>query len=157
MIISETQPKPFEPTLPGADFADAWQATGIHSMIDAEQLAAKLNSAIPSWAKLLMGLRNALVSPFGLKTGREQPRRKTLFPVVVTTPGRVVLGMDDRHLDFRLVIEVAAKSRDRLIATATTYVRTHNRAGRLYLALVKPFHRIIVPAMLRRAVNEAVA
>jgi hypothetical protein len=155
MIISETQPKPFEPTLPGADFADAWQATGIHSMIDAEQLAAKLNRAIPGWAKALMVLRNALVSPFGLKTGRGE--RKTLFPVVVTTPGRVVLGMDDRHLDFRLVIEVAAKSRDRLIATATTYVRTHNRAGRLYLAAVKPFHRIIVPAMLRRAVNDAVA
>ena len=32
--------------------------------------------------------------------------------------------------------------------TATTFVRTRNRLGRLYLAAVKPFHHVIVPAML---------
>jgi hypothetical protein len=33
-------------------------------------------------------------------------------------------------------------------APATTFVRTRNRLGRLYMAVVKPFHRVIVPAML---------
>jgi hypothetical protein len=32
--------------------------------------------------------------------------------------------------------------------TATTVVRTHNRLGRAYLAVVLPFHRLIVRAML---------
>ena len=31
---------------------------------------------------------------------------------------------------------------------ATTYVKTHNRLGRIYLAAVMPFHRLIVPAMM---------
>jgi hypothetical protein len=35
--------------------------------------------------------------------------------------------------------------------TVTTLVRTHNRLGRIYLALVLPFHRVIVPAMLAQA------
>ena len=38
--------------------------------------------------------------------------------------------------------------------TASTAVRTHNLLGRIYLAIVKPFHRIVVPAMLAQAVAE---
>lgn len=34
--------------------------------------------------------------------------------------------------------------------TATTPVMTHNLPGRVYLATIMPFHRIIVPAMLRQ-------
>ncbi|MGY4574689.1 hypothetical protein ACVWY5_007759 [Bradyrhizobium sp. USDA 3256] len=35
--------------------------------------------------------------------------------------------------------------------TATTLVHTHNWFGRAYLAVILPFHRLIVPAMLRKA------
>ena len=35
--------------------------------------------------------------------------------------------------------------------TATTLVLTHNWLGRTYLAVIMPFHRLIVPAMLRKA------
>ncbi|RVA61432.1 DUF2867 domain-containing protein, partial [Mesorhizobium sp. M7A.F.Ca.CA.001.11.2.1] len=31
---------------------------------------------------------------------------------------------------------------------ATTIVKTHNWLGRAYLAIIMPFHRIVVPAML---------
>ena len=34
--------------------------------------------------------------------------------------------------------------------TATTLVKTHNWLGRTYLAIIMPFHRLIVRAMLRR-------
>lgn len=57
------------------------------------------------------------------------------------------MGFDDAHLDFRVVVEVTSNCRRQQI-TATTFVRTRNRLGRLYLAAVKPFHRMIVPAML---------
>jgi hypothetical protein len=30
---------------------------------------------------------------------------------------------------------------------------THNRLGRLYLAAILPFHRLIVPAMVRQAAD----
>ena len=38
--------------------------------------------------------------------------------------------------------------------TASTVVKTHNLLGRADLAIVKPFHRIIVPAMLAQVVSE---
>ncbi|WP_352728747.1 DUF2867 domain-containing protein [Mesorhizobium sp. M0276] len=37
---------------------------------------------------------------------------------------------------------------------ATTIVKTHNWLGRAYLAIVMPFHRIIVPAMLAQVLTK---
>ncbi len=34
--------------------------------------------------------------------------------------------------------------------TATTLVLTHNLLGRTYLAIILPFHRLVVRAMLRQ-------
>ena len=34
--------------------------------------------------------------------------------------------------------------------TATTLVKTHNWLGRTYLAIILPFHRLVVRAMLRQ-------
>jgi Protein of unknown function (DUF2867) len=38
--------------------------------------------------------------------------------------------------------------------TATTLVKTHNWFGRTYLAIIMPFHRLIVPALLRQVVGQ---
>jgi hypothetical protein len=97
-------------------------------------------------------LRNYLVAPFGLKTavptGNNAPDSVGIFPVLSQTPGRLVAGLDDAHLDFRLVIDVAGTGSERRV-TATTLVLTHNFLGRAYLAIILPFHRLIVPSMLR--------
>jgi hypothetical protein len=96
----------------------------------------------------LLILRNIAVTPFGLKRGAPiGAERIGIFPVVSASPERVVMGFDDLHLDFRVVVDVAPEGSGRQV-TATTLVRTRNRLGRLYLAAVKPFHRVIVPMML---------
>jgi hypothetical protein len=109
------------------------------------------------WIEALVRLRNLLVAPFGLKTSgkTETPRRETigLFPVLTETRDRLVAGFNDKHLDFRLVVDVAAAGPDSASSqqvTATTLVKTHNLSGRIYLAIILPFHRLIVPAMLRK-------
>jgi hypothetical protein len=102
----------------------------------------------PRWVDGLLALRNLAVTPFKLK--RSAPagaKRVGIFPVVSASPDRVVMGFDDAHLDFRVVVEVTQDD-DGQRVMATTFVRTRNRLGRLYLAAVKPFHRVIVPAML---------
>lgn len=152
MRITETKPRKGADILAGADFADAWRIEGIGVGQSAETIAGRLPFATPWWAKALMSARNALVAPLGLKGGHATGRAgRPAFPVLASRPERVVLGLDDKHLDFRLVIEMEARGPAGLAAVATTYVRTHNRGGRLYLAAVKPFHRLIVPAMLARA------
>ena len=72
-----------------------------------------------------------------------------MFPVLSETPDRLVAGFDDKHLDFRVVVDVATSGHGQDV-TATTLVKTHNLLGRVYLAIILPFHRLIVPVMMRQ-------
>jgi hypothetical protein len=139
--------------LAGAQFADAFSVATDDAGLDARQAAEKMLGQSPRWARALLALRDLMVRPFGLKTAetarRSSASRVGMFPVLSETPQRIVAGLDDHHLDFRLVVDVASSDSGRRV-TATTVVRTHNRLGRSYLALILPFHRLIVRSMLRQ-------
>jgi hypothetical protein len=116
--------------------------------MDALEAARRIVGRRPRWVDGLLVLRNFAVAPFGLKRGASAGTELIgIFPIVSASPDRVVMGFDDAHLDFRVVVDVAPAENGYQI-TATTFVRTRNRLGRLYLAAVKPFHWVIVPAML---------
>ncbi|WP_076863719.1 DUF2867 domain-containing protein [Bradyrhizobium mercantei] len=139
--------------LTGAQFIDAFRIATTQPDLDARHATETMLGQQPRWAKWLIALRNVLVTPLGLKTsgaadgvGRDMIG---LFPVVSETPERLVAGFNDKHLDFRLVVDVTSTGAARNI-TATTLVLTHNWLGRTYLAVIMPFHRLIVPAMLRK-------
>jgi len=106
---------------------------------------------------LLLALRNIIVAPLGLKTSGEDRRTPRdiigIFPVVSDTPERLVAGFNDKHLDFRVVVDVAT-SGQRQSVTATTLVLTHNWLGRTYLTVIMTFHRLVVRAMLRQVTSR---
>lgn len=137
--------------LPDAQFADAYAIAISDDALDARHAATRMFGSDPRWLAALYRLRNLLVAPFGLKTsGANEPSTGGmigLFPVLSETPDRLVAGFDDHHLEFRIVVDVAAGKQ----VTATTLVKTHNLLGRSYLAVVLPFHRLIVRSLLRRA------
>ena len=144
--------------LPGARFADRFSVIVPGCSMEAGEAAHKIFASTPRWIVGLMALRDRLVRPFGLKTRQrmagDQPKRAAgWFPILSQSPERMVLGTDDRHLDFRLVIETVAFMPEGTRVSGTTVVRTHNCLGRAYLAAVMPFHKIIVPAMLRRVLR----
>ena len=97
--------------------------------------AATRGLALPGWADMLLRLRNALVRPFGLKTG--EPDRP-IFPTCHETEDELLLGTDDRHLDFRIGL---IRQDDRIYMS--TWVHPHNAWGRAYLRVVMPFHILI--------------
>ncbi|MEW6642774.1 MAG: DUF2867 domain-containing protein [Pseudomonadota bacterium] len=140
--------------LTNADFADAFRVDAVDPALGAFTAAQRMTRPLP-WVSALLALRNLLVAPFGLKHGREPlpggMTRLGIFPLLSESPERVVLGLDDKHLDFRLVIDAPGTGE----VTGTTLVRTHNRLGRLYLRLVLPFHRLIVPRMMRQIGPES--
>lgn len=139
--------------LAGAQFTDAFRIEIIDRDLDARGAAERMMGQQPRWAAALLSLRNFLVTPFGLKTSGANPAAPRdmigIFPVVSETPGRLVAGFNDRHLDFRVVVDVTPPGDVRQV-TATTLVLTHNRLGRCYLAIILPFHRLIVPTLLRQ-------
>jgi hypothetical protein len=137
--------------LAGAQFADAFGLAVDGRTLDARQAAERMMGRAPRWIDALLTLRNILVAPFGLKTSGASaatPRDMIgIFPVISQTPDRLVAGFNDIHLDFRVVVDVATDGPGQQV-TATTLVKTHNRLGRTYLAIILPFHRLVVRAML---------
>ncbi|MFB0824596.1 DUF2867 domain-containing protein [Chromobacterium violaceum] len=121
---------------------------------DAAGLLRAFSVAMPLWARALMRLRDRLVSPLGLKTAQPaaasaEPfhvgQQLGVFRVLHLGEHVAVLGEDDRHLDFRVVLQWRPGRLE-----VSTLVRTHNLLGRMYLAGVTPFHHAIVAASMRR-------
>jgi hypothetical protein len=144
--------------LPGAQFVDAYRIVVEGNALDAREAAIRMTSRTPHWIDALLRLRNLIVTPFGLKTPseREPPRGDVVgfFPVLSETPERLIMGLDDAHLDFRAVVEVAAVDAGQQV-TLTTLVLTHNWLGRNYLRLILPFHRAIARNMLQRIAGRS--
>ncbi|ASG20428.1 DUF2867 domain-containing protein [Nitrospirillum viridazoti] len=151
--------------LPGAQFADAFRLTlpptGTPADVrplDALTAAQRMMGTSPTWVRRLMALRNAIVAPLGLKAPRPPAAEASraghigIFPILSCGPDRVVLGMADKHLDFRAVVDVRQETGGCQV-TATTVVRTHNWLGRAYLTLIMPFHRQVVRTMLSQVVS----
>ena len=154
MIVREVTPAAgIDALLAGAQFADAFRVEIADPALDAWRAAERMMARQPRWAEALLKLRNLLVAPFGLKTSgasASAPREMIgIFPILSETPDRLVAGFNDSHLNFRVVVDVATSGGTRNV-TATTLVLTHNRLGRVYLAVILPFHRLIVPALLRQ-------
>jgi Protein of unknown function (DUF2867) len=142
------------PLLAGATFADAFSIDVDEQGIDASTAAERAFATSPPWITRLLSIRNAVVRPFGLK-GTEDARRISrdhigFFPCISRSADRVVMGFNDSHLDFRVAVDVASIAGGQQRVTATTLVRTHNLFGRVYLATIMPFHKLIVRTMLAR-------
>ena len=148
-----------------ADLADAFAVP-----IDPADVAKGMDSLARStlgdpapWIRLLLGLRDGLVARFGVKTTEEARRaaiadkaeRIDFFRILSRSDRELILGEDDRHLDFRFSLLLRVRpdgSGDELVAT--TVVRCHNALGRVYLALIGRFHRLVVISNLSRAANK---
>jgi Protein of unknown function (DUF2867) len=113
------------------DFLDCYSVPS--SLSPAE--AAKRGLALPGWAASLLRLRNTLVRPFGLKTGEPG---KPIFPTCHETEDEIILGTDDKHLNFRIGLY---RQEGRIFMS--TWVHPHNVWGRTYLQLIMPVHILI--------------
>jgi hypothetical protein len=143
--------------LPRVDFADCYQGRTERRGLSAMQIARAMFEHPPAWVRALMGARNALVGWLGLKkttSARASSRRPKagIFPVLSDTPAEVLLGLDDKHLDFRIWISVQPTEGGADIRTSTL-VRLHGRPGRLYLFVVMPFHKLLSRYLLARALR----
>lgn len=120
--------------------------------------------AMPGWARMLLRIRDRIVRVFGIKTTRELPQNNSFrqsvavgdhvsFMKVWSVSDReIILGEDDSHLDFRVALR-REPGEDGLVSLATL-VHRHNLIGRLYLALIKPFHILIVKSRLAAAARH---
>ena len=155
--------------LPGAHFSDCYEIPDRQPDDPALQTWLDLVVRAPGWTNQLMALRNRAVRLVGLKdlghigdlgTGAARcdasnyrcGDRVGIFEIRHLSPHEVVLGQDDRHLNVQVSL-YKHPHENQAVLTLTTVVHIHNAMGRLYMALVTPFHKLIVRSMLARAAN----
>ena len=98
--------------------------------------------------------RDTVAGAIGLRTSAGAKAEEALrvglragpFRVLAIEPRSLVLGEDDKHLDFRVLLGL--DDEDPPALTVTTLVCFHGRFGRVYFAGVRPFHRVIVRSMV---------
>jgi hypothetical protein len=149
--------------LPGADYVDAFEAPLDRADAPMIEVYKAIRTRPPRIVSSMMRLRNLLVAPFGLKGGDLRVRapidaRRPLeigdvvggWRLYGLEADELLVGLDDKHLDFRVSFRRRAHADGPSIVVATA-VKTHNALGRTYLRLILPFHRRFVRLMLDEA------
>jgi len=131
-----------------ADYFDSYMTISQTSDTVGEITKKLLES--PPWVNVLMRLRDFIVRPFGLKTeDTDASPGFDLAPVLFSDENEIIMGMNDKHLYFRLsVLKMNETNASKIYLS--TVVRFNNVGGKIYFAVIWPFHRLIVPTMLRK-------
>ena len=154
------------------EYIDSYQGyyLDMENQVSSKDIGKAFFTSAPKWTARLFELRNRIVSIFGLKTSEKTNNREELlhnfncepgekmglFSVYHRTENEVILGEDDKHLNFRISLykEDVGISSDRKKLTISTIVKFNNRFGKLYFLPVKPFHKLIVPRMLQGIIRQ---
>ncbi len=128
------------------DFIDGYRIKAPYTARRAAEIAMKF----PVWVYVLLGLRQILLWPFGLKGKAVSNDSIAIFPVEKETAQELILGFDDKHLDFRIGVLASGG-----YIHCTTWVHRHNWLGRAYLKAIMPFHILITKQMLARVARHA--
>jgi Protein of unknown function (DUF2867) len=173
-IIKSTLPGDSLLNVPGDkyDYVDCYQGHIVdkQNKISPTDIGNAFFSSAPEWVDKLFGLRNNIVGLFGLKNSQNRIARQKIqdiskfekgdqigfFKLFDKTNKEIILGEDDKHLNFRvsLFMDEAEDNRIEKHVTISTLVIFNNWFGRIYFLPVRSFHKLIVPAMLKAMIKQ---
>ena len=152
------------------EFIDAFEANfnDKNNEINIFEITRMFFNSDPKWIEKIFLLRNKIVKSFGLKIPESIKNRKEkiqnlkfeineqigIFKVFNITENEIILGEDDKHLDFRVSLYLGKENIETKSLTISTNVKFNNSFGKIYFIPVKPFHKIIVPTMLKGILKQ---
>lgn len=144
--------------LPKIDFTDTFSTTNHQDSLG--EVSKLVFGTFPKWVAFLMNIRNAIVKLFGLKTTVPEDFNSNFkvggyigfFKIYSIEKNEIMLGADDKHLNFRVSVYNSEETNFNI--KITTLVQYNNRFGKIYMAIVKPFHHIAVKMMVKQAYKK---
>ncbi|WP_018689901.1 DUF2867 domain-containing protein [Ahrensia kielensis] len=142
------------PALPDGDWADGFSVVVDQPFDNARSAGDAIIAAFPKWMSPALFLRKILVAPFGLKGAihHNGSDRVGIFPITYEASDALYAGIDETHLNFRIVVEIEDHAGGQQVLLKTI-IKRHNALGRYYLRLIMPFHRRIITSALAK-LNE---
>lgn len=137
------------------DFADTFSTTNRTNAIG--EITNLIFNTTPKWVDSLFVLRNKIAGWFGLKTDLPKDYNENFkvggyinfFKIYSISDTEVILGADDSHLNFRALINNDQSESYNI--KVITLVEYNNLKGKIYMKIIKPFHRQIVKRMVKNA------
>ncbi len=137
------------------DFYDTFSTTNHINSI--KEITNLVFNTTPNWINLLFTLRNKVAGIFGLKTEMPSDYNEDykvggyvkFFKIYSISDNEVILGADDSHLNFRAI--VINDNANLFNIKVITLVEYNNLKGKIYMRMIKPFHRQIVKRMVKNA------
>ncbi len=135
------------------DYADRYSVE-LPKPMEAPRFCSLILQAAPRWLDVLLSMRDSVAGRFGFNTQERNYGKPVCLapggkfgPLLVqsVSPQQVVCGDSDKHLTFRATFETDPA---RAWGSLTTEVRYNDAVGRAYFAVVKPFHKRVIPALL---------
>lgn len=144
--------------LPTVDFEDTFSTTNTADTL--KEIAEQIFGSPPKWVALLLQLRNFIVRFMGLQysvpenyhTQFEIGGYINFFKIFDIGDNYLLMGLDDKHLNFRVVIY--NDNTPEWNIKVTTLVEYNNKMGQIYMSIVKPFHVWIIQSMIGRAYRK---
>lgn len=125
-----------------ADWIDCQrQRVSPEACADPAEWARRLFHDPPPWVVAALSLRDRVAAILGLRAASPET-----FGILAQNEQEVVIGSNDRHLDFRASVRCADGA-----VSVITIVQIHNLLGRLYVVPVRLVHAVMVRRMLLRA------
>ena len=154
------------PELGKAYYHDTYEAPLRRHDLKPHEIYIAILGHLPWWARALIIVRNAIVSPFGLHAERAArvwtpelknnyvPGDKIVrFTLFSQDENEIIAGLDDKHLNFRVSVIKRQDGTAHRVAMSTV-IFVHNAFGKAYLSVILPFHRFGMRHLLAQAVTQ---
>ena len=147
-----------------AHFHDSYRAPLTRPELEIVDIFFAVFGHTPLWMKLLLIVRNAAASLFGLEVPSVgeimKPELRDAYragekigpwPIFFIGDKEIIAGRNNKHMDFRLSV-LKEMSGDAMSVVVSTICTVHNVFGKIYLFFIVPFHRSGVQSLMSRAV-----
>ena len=141
-------------------YRDSFQVTVRHNDLNAKDVYHRIFGYLPKSIQIALKIRNAVVKVFGFSASStemslsldeiEEGRKAGFLNIELVTDTEVVCGAYEPNMDMWLSV---MKTSDQAFAVSTL-VNLKTKSGKIYMALIKPFHKIVAKYCIRQAIKE---
>ena len=133
-----------------ADYSDSYSKTiDARRQMTADALFDSMFCNFPWPVRMMLKLRDALVKPFGLKTGATFRDR-----IIERNDEEIIIGALDKHLNFWVSVYCSLSENGKQTVSVSTVVSFNNVLGRLYFAGIWVFHKLLANILFKRGLKE---
>ncbi|WP_255555603.1 DUF2867 domain-containing protein [Enterovibrio paralichthyis] len=140
-------------------FKDAFEVVVSKPNLDAKYVYHAIFGFIPTPVRWALNLRNSIVKWFGFSAANvemslpleeiESGKQAGFLTIELVTQNEVVCGAYEANMDMWLSV---FRQSDNTFCVSTL-VNLKTRSGVIYMALIKPFHKIVAKYCIRQAIK----